>query len=127
MRHIYRVLARLYDPLGYLLPFSTRAKILLQQLWKKEREWDDPLLPHGLFQTLESWENELVYLPEVSLPHCYTSKEMDPLASRELHVFCDASEHAYRAVAFLRSEDIQGTVELSFALARSQVAPKRQD
>lgn len=88
MRHIYRVLAHLYDPLGYLLPFTTRAKILVQQLWRKEREWDAPT------------------------------------TVRDIHIFCDASEHAYGAVAYLRLENDEGRVELSFMLARSRVSPK---
>lgn len=127
MRHIYRVLARLYDPLGYLLPFTTRAKILVQQLWRKERGWDDPLLPHDLLTAWKSWEEELYYLPQITIPRCCTSKEMDATTTiQDIHIFCDASEHAYGSVAYLRSEDSKGQVELSFILARSRVCPKRQ-
>lgn len=50
IRNIYRVLASQYDPLGYILPYTTRAKILVQLLWDKHRGWDDPLLPQGLLQ-----------------------------------------------------------------------------
>ncbi|CAI5636866.1 unnamed protein product [Oreochromis niloticus] len=42
LRNIYRVLASQYDPLGYLLPFTTRAKLLLRQLWDKKH-----VLIHG--------------------------------------------------------------------------------
>lgn len=130
MRHIYRVLACMYDPLGYLLPFTTRAKILVQQLWRKEREWDDPLLPHHILTAWKSWEEELHYiqhyLPQITIPQCYTSKRMDsPTTTRDIHIFSDASEHAYGAVAYLRSED-KGQVELSFILARSRISPKQQ-
>ena len=45
MRNVYKVLARQYDPLGYILPYTTRAKILVQRLWDKHHSWDDPLLP----------------------------------------------------------------------------------
>lgn len=48
MRNIYRVLATQYDPLGVLLPFTTRAKVIVQQLWDKHRDWDDPMLPEYL-------------------------------------------------------------------------------
>lgn len=37
-RHIYRVLARLYDPLGYLLPFTTGAKILVQNYGERNED-----------------------------------------------------------------------------------------
>ncbi|KAJ8289931.1 hypothetical protein GJAV_G00006880 [Gymnothorax javanicus] len=37
MSHIYRVLASQYDPLGYILPYTTRAKIIVQHLWGLKR------------------------------------------------------------------------------------------
>ncbi|KAK3544057.1 hypothetical protein QTP86_000869 [Hemibagrus guttatus] len=37
LRNIYKVLATQYDPLGWLLPFITRAKVIVKQLWNKQR------------------------------------------------------------------------------------------
>ncbi|XP_062287006.1 uncharacterized protein LOC133992303 [Scomber scombrus] len=126
MRNIYRTLASQYDPIGYILPFTTRAKVLVQCLWAKEREWDDPLLPSDLLQAWNTWEGELQHLTQIKLPRCYTTPDLDGSeVTRELHVFCDASEVAYGSVAYLRTEDRQGNVQVSFVLARSRVAPKR--
>lgn len=47
MRYVYRVLASQYDPLGYIIPYTTRAKVLVQALWRKERGWDEPILEHS--------------------------------------------------------------------------------
>lgn len=71
MRNIYRVLASQYDPLGFITPFTTRAKILVQLLWSNKREWDDPLLPSGILEAWKAWESELQYLEKLSLPRCY--------------------------------------------------------
>ncbi|XP_024116604.1 uncharacterized protein LOC112138277, partial [Oryzias melastigma] len=91
MRNIYRVLASQYDPLGYILPYTTRAKILVQQLWDKHRDWDDPNLPQDLLTAWVSWENELKHLPQVKIPRCYTPTHMDqPETKRDIHIFCDA-------------------------------------
>lgn len=91
MRSIYRVLASQYDPLGYIIPYTTRAKILVQRLWDKKRDWDDPQLPEDLLRLWRLWEEELSDLEKISLPRCYFSSKMDlPSSRRDIHVFCDA-------------------------------------
>lgn len=127
MRNIYRVLASLYDPLGFIIPFTTRAKTLVQGLWSKPREWDDPDLPEDALMLWTEWERELEHLSQISLPRCYVSIQMDSVVcTRTIHVFCDASERAYGSVAYLHTEDQHGRVEVSFLTARSRVAPKKQ-
>ncbi|KAK7938472.1 hypothetical protein WMY93_001798 [Mugilogobius chulae] len=126
MRNIYRVLARLYDR-GFIVPFTTRAKVLVQRLWDKQREWDDPSLPEDILQPWLEWEAELPHLSQVTLPRCYVSPTINTTnCLRDIHVFADASERAYGSVAYLRSEDTNGQVEVSFLTARSRVAPKKQ-
>lgn len=105
-----------------ITPFTTSAKILVQHLWDKERGWDDPLLPKSLLQEWSKRESELQDLPKITLPRCY-----DPGSNHyQLHIFSDASERAYGAVAYLRSEDSNGQVHVAFLMARSRVAPKRK-
>ncbi len=53
MQSIYQILASQYDPLGYIIPFTIRAKVIVQRLWDKKREWDDPRLPED-FRLLET-------------------------------------------------------------------------
>ncbi|KAJ8369248.1 hypothetical protein SKAU_G00092760 [Synaphobranchus kaupii] len=61
------------------------------------------------------------------MPRCYTSPELETATvTRNINVFCDTSEQAYGSGAYLRSEDQQGQVQVTFLLARSRVAPKRQ-
>ncbi|KAJ7997224.1 hypothetical protein DPEC_G00226750 [Dallia pectoralis] len=125
MRNIYKVLASQNDPLGFILPYTTRAKVLVQRLWDKRRDWDDPLLPLDLLQAWNSWEEELQSLPSINLPRCYEPKQVDlSNVIREVHVFCDASEKAYGSVAYMRTEDSNGKLHLSI-MARSRVAPKQ--
>lgn len=68
MCNIYQVLASQYDPLGYITPYTTCAKILVQCLWDKDRGWDDPLLPDTLLQESNCWEAELQDLSKITLP-----------------------------------------------------------
>ena len=127
LRNIYKVLASQYDPLGYIMTYTTRAKILVQHLWDKRRDWDDPHLPQDALSAWHAWESELKDLSRITLPRCYTTPELGhPSSMRDIHIFCDASEQAYGAVAYLRSENTQGKVEIAFLTARSRVAPKKQ-
>lgn len=126
MSNIHKVLASQYDPLGFILPYTTRAKVLVRHLWDKHSGWDDPLLPHELLQQWKAWEEELQILPQVTLPRPYLSKEVDISSlRRKVHIFCDLSEEAYGSVAYLRATDRYGGVHLSFLMARSRVSPKR--
>lgn len=71
--------------------------------------------------------NELCDLIHLEFPRTYAPPCADkPTASRELHVFCDASERVYGSVAYLRTVDDQGHVYVSFLLARLRVAPKKR-
>ena len=90
MRTAYQVLATQYDPLGFIVPFTTRAKVLIQQLWSKKREWDDPNLPPDLHAAWNTWECELQHLSLITIPRCYSSVPNNAHQKYDLHVFCDA-------------------------------------
>ena len=115
------MLASQYNPLRLILPYTTQAKVLVQRLWEKQRDWDDPNLPEELLTAWHTWETELAYLPR-----CYTPADMDhPDTKRDIHIFCDASEMAYGSVAYLRSEDAERTIHVALLLVRSKVAPRK--
>lgn len=99
----------------------------MQRLWDKKRGWDDPNLPEELLKAWRLWEEELPQLSKVTLPRCYTDHHMDcNTSSRTIHVFTDASERAYGSVAYLRTDNGEGQVQVAFLAARSRVAPKKQ-
>lgn len=56
MCNIYCFLAQQYDPLGYIIIYPTRTKIIVQHLWDKKRGWNDPNLPEDLLQAWKLWE-----------------------------------------------------------------------
>ncbi|KAI3358998.1 hypothetical protein L3Q82_015385, partial [Scortum barcoo] len=98
-----------------------------KDLWKEQLGWDDPIQPQSLRDRWLTWEREIPDLIQIEIPRCYVPVSTDSLTSiRDLHIFCDASERAYGSVAYLRTEDAQNQVHVSFVLARSRVAPKKQ-
>lgn len=59
MQNIYQILTSQYDPLGYIVLFTTQAKMKVQKLWDKRGEWDEPQLPEDLLDSWKHWESEL--------------------------------------------------------------------
>ncbi|XP_052419354.1 uncharacterized protein LOC127963465 [Carassius gibelio] len=126
MRNLYKTLASQYDPLGFILPFTTRAKTLIQDLWKHNLSWDDPIEPLHLREKWSTWIAELSSITKLQFPRPYAPGKSDtPSTVRELHVFCDTSERVYGSVAYLQVNDESDEVHVTFVLARSRVAPRK--
>lgn len=104
----------------YKIPFATRVKLIVQCLWDKKRDWDDPYLPADLLQTWTEWVEELPALQHIVFPRCYTSPTRGTeMSQREVHIFCDASERAYGSISNLHTEDQSGEAEVAFLTPRS--------
>lgn len=58
IRNVYKVLGRQHCLLRYIVPFTTRAKILIQCFWDKQRNSNHPLPPQELLQAWKAWEAE---------------------------------------------------------------------
>lgn len=94
MRTAYQVLASQYDPLGFMVPFTNSAKVLIQQLWSKQRGWDNPDLPPAL---QKAWESELKHINSVSIPRCHFKLKAQ-MQRYALHIICDAWESIWSSV-----------------------------
>ena len=124
-RTLVSEIAKIYDVLGWCSPVTIKIKILLQRLWEFGVDWDE-VVPTKIYEEWEKWRIELPILRDILIPRCYTPKSETPL-SVQLHGFCDASESAYAAVVYLRSELEQGQIHLALVAAKTKVAPiKRQ-
>ena len=100
------------------------AKCLIQMLWRKNKGWDEPLDEEDQ-RIWEDWLGDLVKLSEFELPRCFCV-DTCPEALIQLHVFADASEMGFGAVCYARYSLPDGTIEVSFVMARNRVAPLKQ-
>lgn len=121
-RGILSAMSSVFDPLGIVAPFMLPAKLLLQSLCKQNIQWDDPI-PDEAAIKWSRWLKELPNLSRVSIPRCLEPITLGRIVNRELHHFGDASQSAYGAISYLRSEDINGRFNVSFLLGRSRLAP----
>lgn len=115
-RMFLKGIATLFDPLGFLSPVVVRAKILMEEAWICGLDWDDILLEE-LSTKMILWFEELQELPHIKIPRCLQLKlEVDSIS---IHVFVDASEMAYGAVVYLRTEYKDGKVSTSFVISKA--------
>ncbi|XP_054266241.1 uncharacterized protein LOC128988686 [Macrosteles quadrilineatus] len=120
-REVLQAVMSVYDPLGFITPITMKGKILMQELWKVNVQWDEKI-PVTLNNLWLSWIEDVLNAERLKIPRCYglTGGE-----SVQLHVFCDASKQDYCAVAYLRIEK-QDLVNVAFVFAKSRVAPIRE-
>uniref|UniRef100_A0AAG5DPK9 Integrase catalytic domain-containing protein n=1 Tax=Anopheles atroparvus TaxID=41427 RepID=A0AAG5DPK9_ANOAO len=120
-REVLRTLMAIYDPMGLIGNFLIYAKVLLQDIWRAGLEWDQQISG----ELAEKWKAWIAVLPNVqhiSIPRCYRRVTSAKFRNVQLHIFCDASENAMAALAYLRFEEGK-TVECALVASKTRVAP----
>ena len=123
-RRILKIVAQIFDPLGFVAPFVVVLKILFQRLWVLSLDWDD-LVPDDIEREASRWFQDFLRL-KIQVPRKYFYTGLLELAVSgrlQIHVFSDASLKAYGSVVFFRALCPDGLVRLSFVMAKPKVAP----
>ena len=121
-RGILSVASSVYDPLGFLAPFTLSAKLMLQELCKKKIGWDEEIVGEELSRW-EHWLADLPRLSEINVKRCYKPASFEEVNQVQLHHFSDASQYAYGAASYLRLVDADGNVHCSLVIGKSRLAP----
>ena len=125
-RLVLSFIARTFDPLGFMLPFTMSAKILFQQLWKIGLNWDDSI-PMELEKQFKAWLEDISVLKQWRIPRKYTCEKWFQVRDMKLEVFCDASELAYGVVVYLKTSENNGQDEASpLVISKARVAPLKK-
>ena len=91
--------ASLFDQQGMVSLVVIKAKIKLRELGVR-LQWTDPVVGESR-KWWEKWFDTLKQLNAIEVPRCLFPRELQ-IEETELHVFGDASEEAYTAVAYVR-------------------------
>ena len=119
-RQFLSVIMSVFDPLGLISPFTIQARILLQDIWTSQVKWDEKL-HDSEFERWKCWLKALETVELCKIRRCYQACGNE-IISVELHVFCDASEKAYAAVAYWRFK-LRDSIHTSIIMSKSRVAP----
>ena len=121
-RGMLSLVSSVYDPLGLACPFVAKAKMLFQLLCREKRGWDDKI-PHNLLKQWLNWLSDVNKLKGLSVARCLKPLGGASLKSMQLHHFSDAFEHAFGAVTYLRTSDINDEIYVCIVMAKSRLAP----
>ena len=114
-RKALSIVASLFDATGLAAPVIVVGKQLQRDVWLVTKDWDDPA-PNEMKEKFISWVTPLDELNKLRIPRHVGANSSE---NNELYVFCDASEMAYGAVAYLR----QGN-RLNPIFSKSRLATK---
>lgn len=118
-RAILSDIAKLFDPLGWLAPTMVTAKLLIQELWIRDLDWDKAV-PNDIEEKWMNYRSQSPILGEIRIPRWINYHKTTTL---QLHGFADASEKAYAAVIYARIKDNDGNISTKLLIAKSKVAP----
>ena len=94
-----QVASQIWDPLGLLVPYTMKLKILMKELVDHEKKWDEPL-PEP-FQ--RKWRNLVCLMVQTEPIHFPRSINLEAAVGRpEIIAFFDGSDQAFGAVVYIR-------------------------
>ena len=124
-RGILSIVCSVYDPLGFASPFVLPAKILMQDLCRKNLAWDDPIQSDHLVRW-KNWQEEVVKVEQLRVPRCFKPSNFGEITSSQLHHFSDASQRGYGAVSYLRLTNENDEIYCSFVMGKARLAPMKE-
>ena len=117
------VVAAVYDPISLVASYTTKARLLLKEIWRLSgQKWDD-VLPDDIVTKFADWSSKLRSFSEIVIIRSYFQRNVECL---ELHMFGDSSQDVFSAVAFLRGKIVSehgNSTELAFVSGKAPVAP----
>ena len=116
------IIARVYDPIGYLRPLVIMLNILFQEIFKLNIKWNDNIGElddkwNEIVKSLAS--SKIIYLK----PSYYLHDIRDPAEKYYLHGFFDASNSSCAAVVYIKAVTKYGNISVTFVTSKSRIVP----
>ncbi|XP_054281217.1 uncharacterized protein LOC128998886 [Macrosteles quadrilineatus] len=121
-RRVLSLIAKIYDPCGFVAPCIMAAKCFMQLLWTTGLDWDEQLPP----DLSDKWNTFLSHVNHVSKIKVPRSLMLSSSKKVEVHGFSDASESGYAAVVYFRILMSNDEVIVRQVMAKTRVAPLKR-
>ena len=123
-RGLLATVSSLFDPLGFVAPVTLFPKLLLQELCRKGRDWDQTLEDEEA-NRWNKWMLTLSSLNQLRIQRCFKPPEFGDSVRQELHLFSDASLYCYGSCCYLRLLNSEGQIHCVFIMGKARVAPMK--
>ncbi|KAH7706708.1 Pao retrotransposon peptidase family protein [Aphelenchoides avenae] len=113
-----RFIAQVFDPMGLVQAITLLAKLVIQEVWKVENDWDDEVSEELALlwrEAIKDYHNTVIRIPR--------RIAIGKINSVEAHVFTDGSSQAYGFTAYLRIKEPNGSYRTNLVYARARVKP----
>ena len=110
----------IYDPVRLIAPVTLEPKLIIQDLWRRQIDWDVQLSEDLKLRWTE-WKDALQFLENIEVTRWYifTNTEFGQV---QLHIFADASQYPYGAVVYIHYLH-HDFIHCSFVIGKSRLAP----
>ena len=115
-RGILSTVSSVFDPLGFVSPFTLLGKRILQDICHDKFDWDAPL-PQVFIGRFMNWKSDLSAFTDFSIQRCIKPPGF-VAKTCQLHHFADASEFGYGQCSYLKLIDSGGNVSVSLSLPK---------
>ena len=114
----------MFDPMILFSPIVITGKTLLQDLWVREFDWDDPIEDLTVRQIRNDLQMDLQDISKYKVQRYIGNKEKDGSVCN-IVCFCDASKKAYATVVYLYQESDCGS-EANLVFTKTRLAPVKE-
>lgn len=94
------MVSSLYDPLGFLAPFIMTAKLMLQELCRRNLKWDERI-PRLFSKQWSDWLSDLQRISGFKVARCIKPQDFGTSITAQIHHFSDANQAGYGTVSYL--------------------------
>ena len=106
--------------MGLTAPLTIRLRICMQLAWTTGQQWDKTH-PEEHLADFHQWTSEIDHFGKIELHRQLYNFYGQP-KRHELHVFSDASDRVFSAVAYIRTVYDNNYISIDFLMGKTRVA-----